>query len=374
MWDNHIYRTHGKIMKDTMNSINDQSATLPPNATAKGKSAKRMGTVILIGMAIIATILLGVRHYNRYRFHVEKDVRLIMDTYVSIYAVGPSKITSPALAAAFARMEEVDRKFSRHDPGSPVAAFNETGIAITDPEIVAVIQRALEISRQTNGAFDITISPVIDLWGFYTDETPRVPEETSIEEALNRVGYQYLRIENNTVYKDREGVTIDLGGIAKGYSVAQAADVLRNRGVTSALIDAGGDVYALGGKGKGSWRVGIRNPRAAGLLGYVEAKDMAILGSGDYERFFIKDGRRYHHIIDPGTGFPASQLSGVTILHQDPMLADAWATAVFVLGVEKGLDAMKFLPGAEAILVTANGRTVLTPELENQLMQVPQEK
>ena len=113
MWDNHIYRTHGKIMKDTMNSINDQSATLPPNATAKGKSAKRMGTVILIGMAIIATILLGVRHYNRYRFHVEKDVRLIMDTYVSIYAVGPSKITSPALAAAFARMEDVDHRFSR---------------------------------------------------------------------------------------------------------------------------------------------------------------------------------------------------------------------------------------------------------------------
>lgn len=320
--------------------------------------------LILIGVLFVAS--LAIRIYNSHRFHLERQTRVMMDTYVSIYAVGPKRVTSRAIDVALNRMQEVDRKFSIHNSKSPVYAFNHQGVPITDQEILMVVRRALEVARDSEGAFDITIGPLSELWGFY-GESPHIPSAQAIKETMGRVGYRYLLVEEGRLQKAKESIRIDLGGIAKGYGVREAARVLREEGVSSALIDAGGDVYALGKRGRKLWKVGIRSPREEDLLGYLEVEDLAVMGSGDYERFFIKDGKRYHHIFDPKTGYPAEGLSGLTLVHPDPLEADAWNTALFVLGAKRGLEMVERTPGMEAIMVTKSGEVLYSSGMKNRL-------
>jgi thiamine biosynthesis lipoprotein len=184
---------------------------------------------------------------------------------------------------------------------------------------------------------------------------------------LSRVGYQHLAIKKGTLQKDKADVQIDLGAIAKGYGVLQAAAVLKKKGVSSALINAGGDVYAMGKKGRDMWKVGLRSPRGDDILGYLEVEDLAVMGSGDYERFFIEDGKRYHHIFDPKTGYPAEGLSATTLVHPDPMVADAWNTAIFVLGPDNGLKWVEKISGMEAVMVTTAGDIIYSSGLKNAL-------
>lgn len=331
------------------------------------KTKAALGLVVLV---LLAASGMGIRQYNRYRYHLEKDVRLMMDTYVSIYAIGPAKITKPAIDQAFRRMEQIEAKFSIQNPKSPLYAFNHDGKPVSDKEILHVVQTALEISEKTGGAFDITVCPIVEAWGFY-NEAPKLPPDSDIREAMKNVGYRYLQIHDGILEKTKPGVRIDLGGIAKGYSVGEAAKVLKASGVKSALIDAGGDVYAMGMKGGSPWKVGIRETRSDGLIGYLEAEDIAVIGSGDYERFFIKDGRRYHHIFNPATGYPTEGLSGITIIYSDPMIAQAWAKVPFVLGPEKGLEALRKILGMEVLMVTDSGEKLFSSGLKNHIMQMP---
>jgi thiamine biosynthesis lipoprotein len=185
------------------------------------------------------------------------------------------------------------------------------------------------------------------------------------------MGYQHLIFKDSKLEKDQDNVMIELGGIAKGYGVSQAVEVLRAEGIASALIDAGGDVYALGKRGKDFWKVGIRNPRGDELLGYLEVEDLAVMGSGDYERFFMKDGKRYHHIFDPKSGYPAEGLSATTLIHASPTVADGWNTAIFVLGYEKGLELVEKIPGMEAITVTTSGEIRYSSGLKDALQLIP---
>jgi thiamine biosynthesis lipoprotein len=332
------------------------------------KKARTLKKWQLVSLSVLVLILVlsGIRFYNRYRFHFEEQTRFMMDTYVTIYAVGPQKVTAPAITSALDRMQEVDSKFNSQNPESPIYDFNHQGIPISDPEIVAMVRLALQIAKDTGGAFDITIAPLIELWGFYGD-SPRLPEKAAIKDCLSRIGYHHLAIENGTLRKDTAEVQIDLGGIAKGYSVLQAKEVLKNKGVSSALINAGGDVYALGKKDRDMWKVGIRSPRGDDILGYLEVEDLAVMGSGDYERFFIEDGKRYHHIFDPKTGYPAQGLSAATLIHPDPMVADAWNTAIFVLGPENGLKWAEKISGMETVMVTTAGDIIYSNGLENAL-------
>ncbi len=322
-------------------------------------------------VAVVVIGLLAVRIYNSRRLHLEKQTRFMMDTYVTIYAVGPKKVTSRAIDLALDRMQEIEAKFNILNPKSPLYAFNHRGEPVSDQEILDVVRLALQVSHESGGAFDITISPLVELWGFYGDSY-HLPGEQEIKDCLSGVGYEYLTIVGNgRLEKSRDNIRIDLGGIAKGYSVSQAAKVLRAEGATSALIDAGGDVYALGKKGSKFWNVGIRSPRGEDLLGYVEVEDLAVMGSGDYERFFIKDGKRYHHIFDPKTGYPAEGLSGITVIYPDPIIADAWATALFVMGPGKGLETVEKIPGMETIMVTTSGEILYSSGLENGLKVIP---
>ncbi len=325
---------------------------------------------IILGAVFL--VLLGIRFYNQYRFNLEKQTRFMMDTYVTIYAVGPASITAPAINSALDRMQEIDTKFNSLNPDSPIYAFNHQGVPISDPEIVDVVRLALQIARDSDGTFDITVAPLIELWGFY-GKSPRIPGEDEIKACLSKIGYQYLVLNGATLQKSKSDVQIELGGIAKGYAVSQAVKALKAEGVNSALIDAGGDVYALGKRGRELWKVGIRSPRGDNLLGYVEVEDLAVMGSGDYERFFVKDGKRYHHIFNPRTGYPVEGVSGTTLIHADPMLADAWNTAVFVLGPEMGLKRVEKIPEMETIMVTTSGEIIYSTGLKNALHELKTE-
>jgi thiamine biosynthesis lipoprotein len=324
----------------------------------------------LILIAVLLGASLAVRYYNLYRYHLEKQTRFMMDTYVTVFAVGPKKTTSRAVDLALDRMQEIDTKFNSLNPKSQVYAFNHRNEPISDQEIVEVVRVALEIAQATGGAFDITVAPLVELWGFY-GASPHIPQEQEIKACLTRIGYQYLTLVNSRVEKTKVDVNIDLGGIAKGYAVSQAAKVLKEEGVGSALIDAGGDVYALGKKGSGLWKVGIKNPRGDDLLGYVEVENLAVMGAGDYERFFEKDGRRYHHIFNPKTGYPTEGVIATTLIHADPVLANAWSKPIFVLGPERGMQLVESIPGMEVLVVKSSGEVLYSSGLRDALRLIP---
>ncbi len=280
----------------------------------------------------------------------------LMDTDVTVAVAGPRVPAAAAARAALARMGEIAVKFNALDPESPLYAFNHRGEPLADPEILGLVAQGLEISRASGGAFDMTVVPLLRLWGFYS--TPHVPADREIAAALACVGYRHLGWKDGQLTKDAAGVQIGLGGIAKGYALAEAARVLRENGTAGAIIDAGGDIYALGRHGARCWHVGIRNPAGPGVVGSVRVADTAVMGSGDYERFFIRDGRRYHHILDPHTGSPTDGVAAVTVMGPDPVAAQAWAKVPFVLGHEQGLALMEKVPGMRAVVILSGGDKV----------------
>lgn len=304
---------------------------------------------------------------------LEKECRVLMDTYVTVYAYGKKPAVNYAIDRAFQRMKEVSEKFNAHDLKSPIYAFNHSNVPIRDQEILELVRIALEISQRTQGAYDITVFPLVKLWGFYGKNPEILPEQNKIREALSNVGYKHLILTQQELKKDQKNIFIDLASLAKGYVVGRGIEALRESGVNSAIIQAGGDIYALGNKQGKPWGIGIRDPRKEGLLGYVQVADQAVMGSGNYERFFIKEGKRYNHIIDPKTGYPANQASGVTVIHSDPVLADAWATALSVTG-PAGLKIMETIPGMEAIMVTGSDEILYTAGLGRLLKAVSGKK
>jgi FAD:protein FMN transferase len=282
---------------------------------------------------------------------VRKQTRLLMDTYVTIQVLGRGPVADSAIDAAFCRLEEISREFNHLDSASPLYAFNTRDVPITDPELVEVVQAAVAVSEASSGAFDITVEPLVRLWGFYGDH-PAVPEQRQIDSCLKLVGYRNLVLGPGRVTKRNPGTTIDLGGIAKGFALKEAARVLRQSGITTAIVDIGGDVFALGRKADGQWKVGIRNPRGEGVIAVVAAEDLAAVTSGDYERFcFGPDSVRYCHIIDPATGWPAHGVASATVVMSDPLTAQGWSKVLFI----RGRDALPLIEqagGIEGLLVT----------------------
>jgi thiamine biosynthesis lipoprotein len=295
---------------------------------------------------------------------VQQQSRILMDTYCTIRAPGGAA-EQAAIGKAFARMREIDRRFNALNTNSPVAQFNAHGTPIADPDIVEVIREALEVSARTDGAFDITVQPLVELWGFY-GKHPAVPAPERIEACRRTVGWRNLAIRDGQVVRLRDETRIDLGGIAKGYAVGEAVRVLKACGVRSALVDAGGDIYAYGRIEGRPWRVGIRRPRGEGILGVMELDDQSTAISGDYERYFEQDGVRYHHILDPATGYPARGVQMALVVSSNATLADAW-TKIFVLGPEKGLRCIEGVPGVSAMLVATNGECHYSPGLQARI-------
>lgn len=287
-----------------------------------------------------------------------------MDTYMTITVAGAQ--SPAALAEAEAQIHALEALLSATREESAVSRLNRQGTLEDGEELGALLLRAEEISRATQGAFDVTVRPLLTAWGF-TGAEYRVPAAQELEERLALVNWQGVSVQDGRIAL-RPGQEIDLGGIAKGYASACVAQGLRERGIESALLYLGGSVQLLGTKPDGQlWRVGIEDPHGgAENLGVIEAADTAIVTSGAYQRFFEQDGQRYHHILDPQSGYPArSDLASVTVVCSDAVLADGYSTALFVLGAERAAEFWRERGGEfEMVLCTASGELFITPGLE----------
>lgn len=240
-------------------------------------------------------------------------------------------------------------------------------------EVIYVLNRAKYYSELCEGAFDITIGPVAKVWGIFTD-AEKVPSQTEIHKALKCVGYQNIIINNGkgTAKLEKYGQSADLGAIAKGYAADRAMDIYKYYEVESAFVNLGGNVMVLGNKPDGTeWKIGIQNPLLErGLcLGAVKAANKTIVTSGDYVRFFERDNVRYHHILDPRTGYPSnSELISATVVSERSIGADAMSTAIFILGLEKGMKLINSLEGMEAVFVTKDKDIYVTEGLKKEFV------
>ncbi len=266
-----------------------------------------------------------------------------------------------ALAAAEAETQRLEGLLSRFLPGSDIGRVNASAGICSEKvsgETFEVLSRALEISKACGGSFDVTVAPLVDLWrNAYGTSTP--PGRSAIDRVLPLVDYESLLLDadDQTAMLKYLGQSVDLGGVGKGYAADKVAEVMREYGIISAFTNFGGNVVALGGKPDGSpWRIGIQHPRHQDILiGVVMVTDSSVVTSGDYQRFFTgPDGKRYHHIVDPATGYPSeSGLVSVTVIAGRSLDADALSTAVFVAGLERGMEILRSFPGVEAVLVDA---------------------
>lgn len=291
--------------------------------------------------------------------------RLLMGTLVQITIVGTNPHAKAAAQAVIDEIQRVENLSSFHKP-SALTRINEhagRGPVRADPEILTLLEESIRLSRQMRGAFDPSLGPVSRLWNFSSGE-PRLPPTSEIAQAMTKVKLNRIEIDaaTGTVRLPEPGMALDLGGIAKGYALDRARQVMKRFGVNGALVNAGGDILTVGEKAPGHpWRVGVQDPRRGNaIVAVASVKDKIIVTSGDYERFFVKNGKRYHHILDPRTGYPTTGLRSVTIVATDGITADALATAVLVLGADEGLKLVESLQGIEALLVDSAGRVKLS--------------
>ena len=289
-----------------------------------------------------------------------------MDTYITMQAYGREAET--ALEEAEELIHQLESQFSVTDEGSEIYAANHSGgePVIISMDTTFLINFALSMARQTGGALEPTIYPVLTAWGFTTDEY-HIPTQEELGALLPLVNYEDIYLMDITVTVP-EGMQLDLGAVTKGYTGDKVAELLRDHGVTSALINLGGNVQAVGSKPNGSpWRVGVRDPFTDGNLGVLEIEDMAVVTSGGYERYFTdEDGNVYWHILDPETGYPAhSGLVSVTVVAPEGKLCDALSTALFVMGPEEAVRFWQDRQDFEMLLVDENGGILLTEGLES---------
>ena len=319
---------------------------------ATGRASQGFSKILgqLTTLAIIAVLLAGCGRATRI-----KETSLLMGTVVEITAEHKdSAVAKKAIKSALLEGERIESLLSIYKQESEISMINlKAGVeeVKVSGDSLYVIDESLSYSRLSDGAFDITVGPLIELWGFNGGKR-KVPRKSTIKKALALINYRKVTInrEKSTVKLERRGMKIDLGAIAKGYAVDRMIAVLESKGIKEALVNAGGDIYALGNPaGKSAWEIGIRNPRKRSeIIDVIKVKDKAVATSGDYEQFFFAAGRRYSHIMDPRTGLPASGVVSVTVIAQTAMAADALSTTLFVLGKEEGDKLIKGLGNIEA--------------------------
>ncbi|MEW5766201.1 MAG: FAD:protein FMN transferase [bacterium] len=295
----------------------------------------------------------------------------LMDTLVEIKVVDQDrKKADEAIKAAFSEMKRIETLLGK-GPESEPSRLGETPQEIS-PELMEVLKTSIKYSELTNGLFDVTIDPVTELWDFKQAPPYKLPPKDRLKSALSLVDYKRVAIERRAAGDEgwqcalEPGMKLDLGGVAKGYAVDRAIDVLVKKGITHGLVNAGGDIRTIGRNHKGKpWRIGVQHPREDKILTVVELKDSSVATSGDYERFFIKDGARYHHIIDPRAGYPAGECISVTITAPTCIEADVAATAVFIAGPIEGMKLIEQLEGIEGIIVTPAGKVITSSRMTN---------
>ncbi|MBQ7718651.1 MAG: FAD:protein FMN transferase [Clostridia bacterium] len=287
-----------------------------------------------------------------------------MDTVMEIKAYGDN--AEEAINEAEKEIFRLERLFKRDSEESDVYKLNKYKKAVVSADTADVVKKALDISEATEGAFDISIAPLTDLWGFYTKEY-RVPSQKKIDSVLPQVNYKNIGVDGNFAVISGNS-EIDLGGIAKGYLSEKITEGFRKAGVTSAIVSLGGNIQTLGNKPDGGkWQVAIQNPDSDNsYIGILSVSDMAVVTSGGYRRFFEKDGKIYHHIFDTKTGYPANGgLKSVTIVCFDGTRADGLSTALFVMGLDRGTEFWRADKGFDAIFLTDDNKIFVTEGIES---------
>ena len=330
------------------------------------RARHRFAVVLAVAAAFAAAVTLAGCDRPPER---QSRTELLLGTTVTVTTYGNGG--SDAIDAVFRRVEEIERKMSTSEGDYDRTELMDVNtVSGTEPVVVSadtfgVVQRALEFSASTGGAFDVTVYPLVKLWGIGT-EGARIPSAEEIETATALVDYRRVRMngDRRSIYLPETGMGIDVGGIAKGYAADEAARILREAGVRHALLDFGGNILTVGRKPDGSpWRIGIQVPDASrgNYLGVASVEDKAVVTSGTYERFFIEDGVRYHHILDTRAGYPVQNgLRSVTVITTDSISADALSTAVFALGLKEGRAFVEAREDTEALFITEDNGLYVT--------------
>jgi len=304
---------------------------------------------------------------------VETESYDIMGTIIIQKVYG--KNAGKAADEAVKELKKIEGMMTINAPGGDINRLNESAGNGTwntiDEKTMYVLKKAKEFSQLSGGAFDVTVGPLVKAWGINT-ENERIPSKDEVDNLLKLVDYDDILINGKSARLARSRQIADLGGIAKGYAGDAVIEVYKSYGIESALVSLGGNVVALGNKPDGTqWKVGVRNPRSdeGQYIGILNVTGKAVVSSGDYERFFERNGVRYHHILDPKTGYPAdSGLIGTTIVADLSVDADALSTATFVLGLEKGLKLIESIKGVEAVFVTKDKKVYTTKGLKDSFI------
>jgi thiamine biosynthesis lipoprotein len=340
-----------------------------PSSSPLSKRGKILSLFFLL-------IILSVYPLPSYSSNLHKYHQVSMGTVIEITLLTEDEETAQkAVLQAFQEIKRIEQLMSPWIVTSDVSRLSRSAgkewIKVS-PETFEVIQTSQKISGLSEGAFDITIGPLIQLWRKARERGVPPPSE-EVKKVLVLVNFRNLLIRpDGKVFLKKEGMAIDLGGIAKGYAVDRALEILRSLGYKNLIINAGGDLRTGGLKNREPWSIGIQNPRSAEkVIATISVSDSAIATSGDYQKFFFHQGKRYHHILNPKTGFPAEECQSVTILCKDGMTADGLATAVFVLGHKKGYALCQRLEGVKCFIVDREGRAVMTPGLKEWISFTP---
>jgi thiamine biosynthesis lipoprotein len=292
---------------------------------------------------------------------------------------GDDPAAQAAFDAVFTEFDRLDALMSVWRPGSDVLRINAAAGREAVPagaDVREALRAARRISEWTDGKFDVTFGALADIWKFDHDQDNSVPSADAIRRRLPLVDYRQIEVDDRagTVFIRRPGMRLHLGGIGKGYAVERAVAILRRAGLRDFMIQAGGDLYVAGQKDGRPWRLGINDPRgpAGRTFATIDLSDGTLSTSGDYARSFLKDGVRYHHLLDPATGQPARGCRSVTIVADSPLLADGLSTGVFILGPEAGMALVERLPDVEAVIVNARNEVLVSSGLKGRFVLVAQ--
>lgn len=319
-------------------------------------------------LLIAAVILTSCKKNNEYPQYSEtKNTKSIfaMDTYITVTAYGED--TDKALQAAEDKINSLEKMWSVTDENSEVYAVNHSGgqTVGVSPETAELLDFSLNMHKRTNGAFDISLYPVLTAWGFTTDEYC-VPSDNEISDLLENTGVEKIFLDDQSVQIPTK-MQIDLGAVGKGYAGDLISEELKSNGVNSALIDLGGNIQTIGTKPDGGkWKIGIRSPFGEGNFAVLSIGECAVVTSGGYERYFVEDGVTYWHILDPETGKPAdSGIASVSVIGLEGRTCDALSTALFVMGLDKAAELWKNSNDFEMIIVTSDGEIYITEGIED---------
>jgi thiamine biosynthesis lipoprotein len=297
------------------------------------------------------------------------DSQLLLGTscFITIYSIDKTHDPEEALNRGFKTIEEMENRLSVNIYESEISSLNRLKNASLSPDTLQIIKDSLEIASLSEGRFDPSIGALVSLWGIGTD-SQRVPSPQEITQALASVDYTAIDLNENKISLPMD-MMIDLGGIAKGRAADLVKNELKSNGVTSAIINLGGNVQLIGGKPDGSsWRIGIQNPEdlRGQYIGILETKDSAVVTSGIYERYFIQDGVHYHHILDTETGYPVDNgIQSLTVIAKNSLLADGLSTALFSLGREKAMDYAENHPDIDIIVIDDQNRVYLSSHIKD---------